>query len=54
VVDGRDVEAVAARVSALLADPVTARAMGEAGRAWVQRDWTWDAAAARLLAMLAG
>jgi phosphatidylinositol alpha-1,6-mannosyltransferase len=54
VVDGRDVEAVAARVSALLADPAAARAMGEAGRAWVQRDWTWDAAAARLQAMLTG
>ena len=26
--------------------------MGAAGRAWVQRDWTWEAAAQRLSDML--
>ena len=40
--------AVAGRVSALLADPTTARAAGEKGRAWVERDWRWDGLAARL------
>jgi phosphatidyl-myo-inositol dimannoside synthase len=52
VVPGRDVAAVAARVSELLSDPAKARAMGEKGRAWVERDWSWDQAAARLRAMI--
>jgi phosphatidylinositol alpha-1,6-mannosyltransferase len=53
VVDGTDVAAVAASIVAILADPVAAKAMGTVGRAWVERDWTWDAAAARLAGMLA-
>jgi phosphatidylinositol alpha-1,6-mannosyltransferase len=48
VVPGRSVTAVAERVTALLADPAAARAAGEKGRAWVQRDWRWDGLAARL------
>jgi phosphatidylinositol alpha-1,6-mannosyltransferase len=52
VVAGRDVAAVAARVTELLADPAKARAMGEKGRAWVERDWSWDQAAARLRAII--
>ena len=52
VVDGRDRGAVAAAVIEMLADPRSARAMGEAGRVWVERDWSWDAAARRLAAML--
>jgi phosphatidyl-myo-inositol dimannoside synthase len=54
VVPGRSVPAVAARVTELLADPARARAMGEKGRAWVERDWNWDQAAARLRAVLDG
>ena len=54
VVDGTDVGAVAAAIGGLLRDPDRAKAMGAAGRAWVQRDWTWDAAAQRLADMLAG
>jgi phosphatidylinositol alpha-1,6-mannosyltransferase len=54
VVDGRDVAAVADRIAALLADPATASAMGGAGRSWVERDWRWEAVAARLTAFLAG
>jgi phosphatidylinositol alpha-1,6-mannosyltransferase len=54
VVDGRDVDAVAARISGLLADPAAAKAMGAAGRAWVEQEWTWDAAAGRLQEMLLG
>ena len=53
LVDGRDVAAVAGSIVALLRDPAAAAAMGAAGRAWVERDWTWDAAAARLSGMLA-
>ena len=52
VVDGRDVAAVAASVVKLLTDPVAAREMGAAGRAWVEQEWSWDAEAARLEAML--
>lgn len=54
VVDGRDVGAVAAAVAGLLANPDKARAIGAAGRAWVVRDWSWDAAAAQLDSMLRG
>ena len=52
VVDGTSVPAVAQAVSALLADPVRARAMGQAGRAWVEREWRWDVLAARLRELL--
>lgn len=52
VVGGSDVPAIAARVSELLADPVTAKAMGDAGRAWVEREWRWETQAARLTELL--
>jgi phosphatidylinositol alpha-1,6-mannosyltransferase len=52
VVPGRSVAAVAQRVAALLADPAAARAAGEKGRAWVERDWRWDTLAARLRDLL--
>jgi phosphatidyl-myo-inositol dimannoside synthase len=54
VVDGTDVAAVAAAIVRFLADPDLAKAMGLAGRGWVEREWTWDAAAARLGELLAG
>jgi len=54
VVGGRDVDALAERLVALLSDPDTARAMGEKGRAWVERDWNWDLVAARLRALING
>jgi phosphatidylinositol alpha-1,6-mannosyltransferase len=54
LVDGRDVAAVAAATIELLRDPLAAKQMGAAGRAWVEREWAWDAAAARLREMLAG
>lgn len=54
LVDGRDVAAVAGSIVSLLRDPAMAAAMGAAGRAWVERDWTWDASAARLAGMLRG
>ncbi len=42
VVGGRDVPALAQRLIALLRDPAGAKAMGEKGRAWVEREWNWD------------
>jgi phosphatidylinositol alpha-1,6-mannosyltransferase len=54
VVPGRDPAALAARIVTLLSDPAGARAMGEKGRAWVARDWTWDRAAGRLQALIEG
>ncbi|WP_045744594.1 glycosyltransferase family 4 protein [Actinoplanes rectilineatus] len=53
VVGGRDVPAIADRVAGLLADPDRARAMGEAGRAWVEREWRWEKQSERLDALLA-
>jgi phosphatidylinositol alpha-1,6-mannosyltransferase len=50
----RDVAAVAARISELLGDPAKARAMGEKGQAWVEREWREELPAARLAAILAG
>lgn len=52
VVGGRDVDALAERAVELLENPDKARAMGEAGRAWVERDWQWDALAARMTGLL--
>jgi phosphatidylinositol alpha-1,6-mannosyltransferase len=54
VVGGRDVAALADRLTALLQDPAGARAMGEKGRAWVERDWNWDVIASRLRALIDG
>jgi phosphatidylinositol alpha-1,6-mannosyltransferase len=53
VVGGRDVAAIADRVAGLLADPGRARAMGAAGRAWVEREWRWENQADRLAKLLA-
>ena len=47
VVDGRSVRAVAEAVVALLEDPSGARAMGEKGRAWIEREWRWEVQARR-------
>ena len=54
VVDGRSVRAVADTVASLLEDPERGRAMGAAGRDWVEREWRWDVLAARLRTLLAG
>jgi phosphatidylinositol alpha-1,6-mannosyltransferase len=52
VVDGRSVDAMAERVTALLADAALARAMGARGREWVSAQWSWEASAGRLREML--
>ncbi|MFJ1763921.1 glycosyltransferase family 4 protein [Amycolatopsis sp. NPDC088138] len=54
VVDGRDVGQLGETVASLLADPVRARRMGEAGRAWVTENWRWDVMADRLSGLLDG
>jgi phosphatidylinositol alpha-1,6-mannosyltransferase len=46
VVEPRSVEAVATAIGDLLADPGRARRMGDAGRAWVERRWSWTTIAA--------
>ncbi len=52
LVDGSDVGAVADAVAGLLEDPARARAMGAAGRARVERHFTWDRAAGQLAGWL--
>ena len=54
VVDGRADDAVASAVGELLSDDVRAKAMGAAGRAWVEERWQWDALAAKLQRLLLG
>jgi phosphatidyl-myo-inositol dimannoside synthase len=53
VVPGSDKRALTDRLIELLADPVGATAMGEKGRSWIDRDWTWDRVADRLQEILA-
>ncbi len=53
LIDG-SVEQVADRVTELLLDPVRAKALGAAGRHWVEQEWAWDGLAARLRGVLAG
>jgi phosphatidylinositol alpha-1,6-mannosyltransferase len=54
VVDGQNVEHIAARITELLKDPALRARMGQAGRKWVQSEWTWDHSYARLKALLDG
>jgi len=52
VVGGRDTAALADRLVTLLADPASAKAMGDKGRAWVERDWNWDLTATKLRSLI--
>ncbi len=52
LVDGRNVEEVADAVATLLADRALAERMGRAGRARVERAFTWERAAAELAGYL--
>jgi phosphatidyl-myo-inositol dimannoside synthase len=54
VVGGRDTDALAAALTALLADPDRARRMGAAGREWMLRDWALPALVERLRGFLSG
>jgi phosphatidylinositol alpha-1,6-mannosyltransferase len=42
VVDGLDIDQIANRVISLLDDPKLAKDIGEAGRVWVESNWSWD------------
>jgi phosphatidylinositol alpha-1,6-mannosyltransferase len=53
VVDGRSVSAVATSVGDLLVDPTRAKAMGAAGREWVEVEWQWSTLAGKLQHLLA-
>ncbi|GIM94467.1 glycosyltransferase family 4 protein [Paractinoplanes toevensis] len=52
VVGGHDLPTLTSRLVDLLSDPARARAMGEAGRAWVEQEWRWETQAARLTHLL--
>jgi phosphatidylinositol alpha-1,6-mannosyltransferase len=52
VVDPRDPAAVAGAITGLLGDPAKARAMGVAGRAWVERQWSWTTIASTFADLL--
>lgn len=52
VVEPRSREQVAGTISRLLADPDRARAMGAAGRAWVEQRWSWTTIAETFEAIL--
>jgi phosphatidylinositol alpha-1,6-mannosyltransferase len=52
VVGGRDLAALTDRLVDLLSNPAKAAALGAAGRAWVERDWRWEAQAARMTDLL--
>src|SRR6516165_6343261 len=54
VVPGGSVADLADRLTHLLTDPVAAKAMGEKGMAWVNREWNWDVIARRFREILAG
>ncbi len=54
VVSGRSAGLLAERLIELLADPAGAAAMGEKGKAWIDREWTWDLVAERLQKILEG
>lgn len=52
LVDGNGAEALADTLIALLRDPERLAAMGRAGQAFVRGEFTWDAAASRMLARI--
>jgi phosphatidylinositol alpha-1,6-mannosyltransferase len=54
VVDPFNPLAIAARAVDLLSDLDRARSMGEKGRAWVEREWSWEESVAVLRGLVAG
>ena len=52
VVDPRSPAAVAGTIAALLDDPARARAMGAAGRTWVEQSWSWTTIAGTFAELL--
>src|SRR4051794_10519886 len=54
VVDGRSEKALVDRVSGLLADPLARKSLGDAGRAWVSDQWSWQATLRGLAGLTSG
>ena len=54
LVNGRDTDEIAERISFLLNHPETAKFMGAAGRTWVTSEWTWDQNFKKLDGLLSG
>lgn len=52
VVDGRDGDALVEAIDRWLGDAAAGERAGEAGRRWVERQWSWDAIAASFAALL--
>lgn len=52
LVDGRSPLRTGRAIIDMLTQPQRARAMGEAGRRWAQREWTWTQSARRLRELL--
>ena len=52
LVDPRDPNAIGDAILRMLRDPDAARRMGEAGAAWMHRDFTWEAIADRVRVLL--
>jgi phosphatidylinositol alpha-1,6-mannosyltransferase len=52
LVDPYNPVAVGVRIAGLLTNPAQARELGEAGRAWVEQNWTWSHASAVLRELL--
>lgn len=53
VVGGRDTDALADSLALLLGDPTAAKAMGDAGRRFVEANHDWDTVVKRFVAMIA-
>jgi phosphatidyl-myo-inositol dimannoside synthase len=54
VVDPFNPVGIASRVADLLGDLDRVRSMGEKGRAWVEREWSWEESVSTLRDLLAG
>jgi len=54
LVDGANTSEIAQRISYLISNPDVAKRMGQAGRNWVSREWTWDQNFKKLDGLLSG
>jgi phosphatidylinositol alpha-1,6-mannosyltransferase len=52
VVDGTNVNAIAAAIVRVLSDPAKMKAMGEAGNEWVSSGWSWEIWSAKFAQLL--
>lgn len=54
LVDGRDHHNIVEAITKILSDPHRGAVMGNAGRQWASRHWTWDAQGKRLAQLITG